>query len=60
IEYAMNKKPMKKEEFKTELKWSEEQILATMKDLQEKGILRIEKDKVIIPGIIQTSKNKSA
>ena len=60
IEYAINKKPMKKEEFKTGLKWSEEEILATMKDLQEKGILRIEKDKIIIPGIIQTSKNKSA
>jgi len=60
IEYAINKKPMKKEEFKTGLKWSEEEILATMKDLQEKGILRIEKDKIIIPGIIQISKNKSA
>ena len=60
IEYAINKKPMKKEELKTGLKWDEEQILATMKDLQEKGILRIEKDKIIIPGIIQTSKNKSA
>ncbi len=60
IEYAINKIPMKKEEFKTGLKWSEEQILATMKDLQEKGILRIEKDKIIIPGIIQISKNKSA
>lgn len=53
IEYAINKTPMKKEEFKTGLKWSEEQILATMKDLQEKGILRIEKDKIIIPGIVQ-------
>ena len=53
IEYAINKKPMKKEEFKTGLKWSEEEILATMKDLQEKGILRIEKDKIIIPGIVQ-------
>ena len=59
IEYAINKNPMKKEEYKTGLKWNEEQILATMKDLQEKGILRIEKDKIIIPGIIQTSKNKS-
>ena len=53
IEYAINKKPMKKEEFKTGLKWSEEEILATMKDLQEKGILRIDKDKIIIPGIVQ-------
>ena len=59
IEYAINKNPMKKEDFKTGLKWSEEEILATMKDLQEKGILRIEKDKIIIPGIIQISKNKS-
>ena len=59
IEYAINKNPMKKEEFKTGLKWSEEEILATMKELQEKGILRIEKDKIIIPGIIQISKNKS-
>ena len=53
IEYAINKNPMKKEEFKTGLKWSEEEILATMKELQEKGILRIEKDKIIIPGIVQ-------
>ncbi len=53
IEYAINKKPMKKEEFKTGLKWSEEQILATMTDLQDVGILRIEKDKIIIPGIVQ-------
>ncbi len=44
---------MKKEELKTGLKWSEEEILATMKELQEKGILRIEKDKIIIPGIVQ-------
>jgi len=53
IKYALNKKLMKKENFMKGLKWDEEETLLTMKNLQEKGILRIEKDKITIPGIIQ-------
>ncbi len=53
IKFALNKKPMKKENLIKGLKWDEEETLLTMKNLQEKGILRIEKDKITIPGIIQ-------
>jgi hypothetical protein len=35
------------------LKWDEEKTLKSMKSLQEKGILRIESNKLTIPGIIQ-------
>jgi hypothetical protein len=53
IKFAIDKEPMKKEDLNKELAWDEEKTLLTMKDLQEKGILRIEKDKIIINGIIQ-------
>ncbi|MFX0009711.1 MAG: hypothetical protein ACFE9R_05300 [Candidatus Hermodarchaeota archaeon] len=53
IKYALNKKPLKKLEFKRGLKWKEEDVLNIMKSLQENNILRIESDKIIIPGIIQ-------
>lgn len=53
IEFAINKKPMKKKEIMEGLEWEEEDILNVMKSLQAKGVLRIEKDKVLIPGIKQ-------
>ncbi len=53
IEFAIKKNPMFKEGFINGLDWDEERILKTMKDLQEKNILRIEKNKIIIPGVIQ-------
>jgi hypothetical protein len=56
IQFAIDKKPMFKEDFIQGLKWDEEQILKTMKILQEKNILRIEKNEIIIPGIIQKEK----
>lgn len=53
IEYAISKKPLKKEDFMKGLKWDEEKALKSMKSLQKKGILRIESNKLTIPGIIQ-------
>lgn len=53
IRFAVNKTPMEKEELMKGLKWGEGRTLRTMKKLQEKGILRIESNKVIIPGINQ-------
>ncbi len=53
IKFAINKKPLKKEDFINGLEWDEEETLTTMKTLQEKGILRIEKNDIIIPGIVQ-------
>ena len=53
IEFSINKKPMIKEQFIQDLNWEEEKILLTMKRLQEKGILRIDKNFIIIPGIVQ-------
>lgn len=53
IKFATNKKPLKKINFLKGLKWDEEKVLSTMKSLQEKGILRIESNNIIIPGIIQ-------
>ncbi len=53
IEFATNKNPLSKEELMKGLKWSEEQTLAAMKTLQDKKVLRIEKNEVIVPGIIQ-------
>ncbi|TFG08909.1 MAG: hypothetical protein EU539_01185 [Promethearchaeota archaeon] len=53
IASAINKKPMVKEDYIQGLGWDEEKILLTMKRLQEKGILRIEKNFIIIPGIMQ-------
>ena len=53
IKFATNKKPLKKINFLKGLKWDEEKVLNTMKSLQEKGILRIESNNIIIPGIVQ-------
>jgi len=53
IAYALNKKPINKTNFIEGLNWDEEKVLAIMKKLQSKGILRIERDSIIIPGIIQ-------
>jgi hypothetical protein len=53
IEFATNKKPLKKINFLKGLNWDEGKVLSTMKSLQEKGILRIESNSIIIPGIVQ-------
>jgi hypothetical protein len=53
IKYAFDKEPLKKDAYKRGLKWNEEKVLDTMKKLQEKGILRIESNTIIIPGIQQ-------
>ena len=53
IKYAISKEPLKKEDFMKGLKWDEEKTLKSMKSLQEKGILRIESNKLTIPGIVQ-------
>jgi len=53
IKFATNKKPLIKINFLKGLKWDEEKVLNTMKSLQEKGILRIESNSIIIPGIVQ-------
>ena len=53
ISHALYKSPLSKEDFIKSLKWDEENTLKTMKTLQDKGIIRIEANKVIIPGIIQ-------
>ncbi|MHA1489728.1 MAG: hypothetical protein ACTSRI_08735 [Promethearchaeota archaeon] len=58
IEFAANKKPLKKTDFMKGLNWDEEKTLVTMKDLQEKGVLRIEEsNQIFIPGIVQKKKN---
>ncbi|MGV9199432.1 MAG: hypothetical protein ACOC4M_11515, partial [Promethearchaeia archaeon] len=56
IEFNMNKKPMTKKKVINKLDWEEEKVLEIMKELQEKNILRIEKNKIKIPGIIQEKK----
>jgi Cu2+-containing amine oxidase len=53
IEFAIDKKPMTKKGVIKKMNWEEEKILTVMKALQEKKILRIEKNKIKIPGIIQ-------
>lgn len=53
ITLAVGKKPLKKEDFMEELRWEEEKVLKTMKELQEFGIMKLENDEIIIPGIIQ-------
>ena len=57
IEFATNKKLLKKINFLKGLKWDEGKVLSTMKSLQEKGILRIESKSIIIPGIVQKYKD---
>jgi hypothetical protein len=53
ISFVKNKLPLTKNEIIDKINWEEEKILETMKKLQEKGILRIENNKIQIPGIIQ-------
>jgi hypothetical protein len=53
ISHSLYKKPLSKNDFMTSLEWNEEATLETMKALQKKGIIRIEANKIIIPGIIQ-------
>lgn len=53
ITLAVGKKPLKKEDFMEGLRWDEEKVLKTMKELQELGILRIENNQIMIFGIIQ-------
>jgi len=53
ITLAVGKKPLKKEDFMEALRWDEEKVLNTMKELQEFGIMKLENDEIIIPGIIQ-------
>ncbi len=53
IGFAIDKKPLKKEEFIEGLRWNEEKVLNTMKELQDMGIMRIENNEIIIPGIVQ-------
>ena len=52
IQISLDNNPQEKK-FYDSLKWEEERILKAMKSLQKKGILRIENNKIIIPGIIQ-------
>jgi len=53
IEFAINKKPMIKEDFIQGLNWNESRISITIKNLQDKNVLRMELGYIIIPGIIQ-------
>ncbi|MFW9929627.1 MAG: hypothetical protein ACFFD1_09565 [Candidatus Thorarchaeota archaeon] len=53
ISFALDKKPMSKVKFIEGLNWDEEKVLKVMKSLQSKGVLRIEQNNIIIPGIIQ-------
>ncbi|MBD3211632.1 MAG: hypothetical protein GF311_03410 [Candidatus Lokiarchaeota archaeon] len=53
IHFLVNKKPMSKQMVIEELEWDEQKVLETMKSLQEKNLLRLENDKIIIPGANQ-------
>ncbi len=53
ISHAIDKAPLMKEDYMKDLNWEEEKVLKTMKELQEIGVLRIENEKIVIPGIIQ-------
>ena len=53
ISSFINKSPIGKDDLKNELNWDEEQILKIMTTLQKKGILRLESDRIMIPGIVQ-------
>jgi hypothetical protein len=53
LSHAIDKPPLVKDDFMTALNWDEEKVLKTMKELQELGILRIENEKILIPGIVQ-------
>jgi Cu2+-containing amine oxidase len=52
----VNKHPMNKEEILDGLKWDEEVLLKTMKKLQKCKVLRIEHEKIVVPGLVQKGK----
>ena len=56
VEFTIDKNPMTKKEVIKKMDWEEEKELKVMKELQEKKILRIEKNKIKIPGIVQEKK----
>ncbi len=53
LNFAINKNAMKKEDFIEGLEWNEEKTLLTMKQLQQKGILVLAQQNILIPGLIQ-------
>jgi hypothetical protein len=53
IEYAANKKPMIMDQFILGLNWDENRVLDTIKSLEQKDIVNIKENLIIIPGIIQ-------
>ncbi|TFF99765.1 MAG: hypothetical protein EU540_06210 [Promethearchaeota archaeon] len=53
LNFAIGKETMKKEDFIDGLEWNEEKTLLTMKQLQQKGILVLAQQNILIPGIIQ-------
>jgi len=53
IQFLIDKKLLGKDEIRTGLNWDEQKVLETMKSLQEKKILRLEDDKIKIPGAVQ-------
>ena len=53
LKFAINKKAMKRKDFIVGLKWNEQKALLTMRQLQQKGILMLAQQNILIPGIIQ-------
>ncbi len=53
LNFAIGKETMKKEDFINGLEWNEEKTLLTMKQLQQKGILVLAQQNILIPGVIQ-------
>ena len=53
ITVCVDKAPRTREDLITELRWKEDRYESTIKSLQEKGLIKVEDDKVIIPAINQ-------
>ena len=53
ITICVDKAPRTREDLITELRWKEDRYESTIISLQEKGLIKIEDDKVIIPAINQ-------
>jgi len=53
ITICIDRPPRSREDLITELRWKEERYDSTIKNLQDKGIIEVEDDKVIIPAINQ-------
>ncbi|MEJ2279057.1 MAG: hypothetical protein P8Y70_15120 [Candidatus Lokiarchaeota archaeon] len=53
ITFIKSKQPLHKDQIVEQIDWDEEKVLRIMKKLQQKGILRIENNKIEIPGVIQ-------